>query len=259
MTRLALITGAAIAMVAVMPGAFAQDHGGHPSAAGDIGAALEALRHETGGQRQFFFQTDRFEYQSTDGEDGALWDINAWYGGRLNKLWIKSEAEYDLEEGAFEEARLEALWSRAITPYFDVQAGLAHDFEPGGNRSHAVLGLQGLAPYWFEVDGAAYLSNEGELTAGFEAEYELLLTQRLILQPRMELGWSAQDMPDLETGSGFTGVQAGLRLRYEVVRQFAPYVGVEWTRSLGDTADYARAAGEATESTALVAGVRIWF
>lgn len=231
----------------------------HGTADGGMDAALEALRQETGGQRQFFFQTGRFEYQSVDGEDGVLWDINAWYGGRLNRLWIKSEAEYDLNAGAFEEARLEALWSRAISPYFDVQTGLAHDFESGNSRTHAVLGIQGLAPYWFEIDAAAYLSNEGELTAGFEAEYELLLTQRLILQPRVETAFSAEDIPELETGSGFTSVQTGLRLRYEIVRQFAPYVGVEWTRQLGETADYARAAGEDSETTAIVAGVRVWF
>jgi len=119
--------------------------------------------------------------------------------------------------------------------------------------------LQGLAPYWFEVDAAAFLSNEGELTAAIEAEYDLLLTQRLILQPRAEVGFSAQDMPDLETGAGLTGIEAGLRLRYEIVRQFAPYIGVEWTRSLGGTADYARAAGEDVDSTALVFGLRVWF
>lgn len=221
--------------------------------------ARHELRHETGGMRQFFFQTDRLEYRSSDSEDAALWDINAWYGGRINRLWIKSEAEYSLDHGAFEEARVEALWSRAITPYFDLQGGIAHDFEDGNGRTHAVAALQGLAPYWFEVDVSAYLSNRGELTGSAEAEYELLLTQRLILQPRAELAWSAEDMPSLETGAGLTSIEAGVRLRYEIVRQFAPYVGIEWTRQLGETADYTRAAGGDPESTAIVAGLRIWF
>lgn len=222
-------------------------------------AARHELRHETGGMRQFFFQTDRLEYRSSDDEEAALWDINAWYGGRVNRLWIKSEAEYSLDHGAFEEARVEALWSRAVTPYFDLQGGIAHDFEDGNGRTHAVAALQGLAPYWFEVDVSAYLSDRGELTGSAEAEYELLLTQRLILQPRAELAWSAEDIPSLETGAGFTSIEAGLRLRYEIVRQFAPYVGIEWTRQLGDTADYARAAGVDPDSTAFVAGIRIWY
>jgi len=222
-------------------------------------AALEAVRHETGGQRQFYFQANRFEYRSDDETQSLAWDINAWYGGRLNRLWIKSEAAYDLESGAFEEARLEALWSRAISPYFDVQTGLAHDFESGNGRTHAVLGIQGLAPYWFELNFATYLSDQGELTGAAEVEYELLLTQRLILQPRAAVSWSADAIPDLDTGSGFTDIQAGLRLRYEIVRQFAPYVGVEWTRQLGGTADYARAASADPDTTALVAGLRVWF
>lgn len=256
--RAMILTTLAFVLAPVTPAA-AQGHDGHGGSSATTAEALEALRHETGGQRQFVFRTDRFEFHSTDDEDVILWDVDAWYGGRLNKLWIKSEAEYDFDEGAFHEAELQLLWSRAITPYFDVQTGLRHDFEPGGNRTHAVVGLQGLAPYWFEVDMAAFLSNEGELTAAIEAEYELLLTQRLILQPRAELGFAAQDMPDLETGSGLTAIEAGLRLRYEFTRQFAPYAGVEWTRSLGETADLARAAGEDIQSTAFVFGLRLWF
>ncbi|WP_109261380.1 copper resistance protein B [Hyphobacterium indicum] len=249
----------AAAVIAGSGAAHAQDYAHQFYPPEEMEQSFEELRHETGGQRQFFFQTDRFEYQVRDDEETLLWDINAWYGGRLNRLWIKSEAEYSFDHGAFEEARVEALWSRAISPYFDVQGGLAHDFEDGNGRTHAVAALQGLAPYWFEVDVSAYLSDRGELTGSAEAEYELLLTQRLILQPRAELAWSAEDIPSLETGAGFTSLQAGLRLRYEIVRQFAPYVGVEWTRQLGETADYARAAGVDPESTAIVAGVRVWF
>ena len=159
-------------------------------------------------------------------------------------------------------------WFDAAPAGFDglVRAGVAHlwfvtlhPFEDGNGRTHAVAALQGLAPYWFEVDVSAYLSNRGELTGSAEAEYELLLTQRLILQPRAELAWSAEDMPSLETGAGLTSIEAGVRLRYEIVRQFAPYVGIEWTRQLGETADYTRAAGGDPESTAIVAGLRIWF
>jgi len=226
----------------------------------EMEAARQALRDGAGGQRLFFFQTDRLEFQSRrDDEEVVLWDINAWYGGRVNRVWIKSEAEFVLDEGAFEEAEIQALYSRAISPYFDFQVGVRQDFEPDPMRTHAVVGIQGLAPYWFEVDGAVFLSNEGELTGRFEAEYELLLTQRLILQPRTEISWSAEDMPELQTGSGLSSAQLGLRLRYEIRREFAPYVGVEWSRRFGDTADYVRSAGGRAEDTAIVAGLRLWF
>lgn len=258
MIRLAACLLCVSALAAATP-AGAQQNPAIPYSDEEMAHSRHELLHMTGGHRQFFFRSDRLEIRAEPGVDVLLWDLDAWYGGRLNKLWIKSEAEYDLDAGRFEEAELQLLWSRAITPYFDAQAGLRHDFAPGGNRTHAVLGVQGLAPYWFEIDAAAFLSNEGELTAGFEAEYDFLLTQRLILQPRAELSWSGQDMPDLETGAGLTSFEAGLRLRYEIVRQFAPYIGVEWTRQLGETADYARAAGEDTESTAIVAGLRVWF
>ena len=157
-----------------------------------------------------------------------------------------------------EEAEVQALWSRAISPYFDLQAGVRYDLEPKG-RTHAVIGVQGLAPYWFEVDAAAFVSTQGDVTARIEAEYELLLTQRLVLQPRVEASLSAQDIPALQIGSGLTNVDAGLRLRYEVVREFAPYIGVEWKNAIGDTADLIEASGGDANSTAVLIGVRTWF
>ena len=122
-----------------------------------------------------------------------------------------------------------------------------------------MIGVQGLAPYWFEIDAAAFVSTQGDITARIEAEYELLLTQRLILQPRAELELSAQDIPELETGSGITSLDAGLRLRYETVREFAPYVGVEWQGHFGDTKDMIKAAGGETDRTVFVIGVRAWY
>ena len=247
-------------MIAAATAASAQDQADAYYPPEEMEAAREALREGAGGQKLFFFQADRFEYQARrDDEELALWDVNAWYGGRVNRLWVKSEAEFELEAGAFEEANLQLLYSRAITPYFDLQAGVRQDFEPNPMRTYGVIGVQGLAPYWFEVDGAFFLSDQGELTGQFEAEYELLLTQRLILQPRAELTWSAEDIPELETGSGLTSTALGLRLRYEILREFAPYVGVEWSRTFGGTEDYARAAGARTQDTAVVAGIRIWF
>ena len=191
---------------------------------------------EGGDQKSFYILFNQLEAQMSDEGDSLYWNGQAWYGGDINKLWIKAEAEYSFEDEDLEDAEIQALWSRAIAPYFDVQAGLRYDLEPKG-RTHAVLGVQGLAPYWFEVDAAAFVSTEGDVTARVEAEYELLLTQRLILQPRLEASLSAQDIPDLQLGSGLTSVDAGLRLRYEIVREFAPYIGVEWQSAIGDTAD----------------------
>lgn len=201
---------------------------------------------------------DRLEFRSGETDDVFLWDMQAWYGGDINKLYIKTEGEFSIDEDAFEDAEVQGLWSRAISPFWDVQAGLRYDFEPRG-KTHAVLGLQGLAPYWFEVDAAAFLSTEGDLTARIETEYELLLTQRLILQPRGELELSAQDIPEDGIGAGFSELSTGLRLRYEFKREFAPYVGIEWQTSLGDTADFVRARGGDPDNASLILGLRAWF
>lgn len=225
----------------------------------DFKASQDALKNAHGGAATLFVLADRFEYQSGDGSPALLLEGQGWWGTDENRLWIKSMIDYDLDAGTLEEAEVQALWSRPVTRYFDVQAGLRHDFEPGPSRTYAVLGVHGLAPYWFEVGGAMFLSEEGDLSARVEAQYEFRLTQRLILQPRTELNFAAEDVPELETGAGLSTVEAGLRLRYEVDRQFAPYIGVNWTASTGETADYARARGEDTETLSFVAGIRLWF
>ncbi|MNS64535.1 Copper resistance protein B precursor [compost metagenome] len=141
-----------------------------------------------------------------------------------------------------------------------MQAGVRQDFRPDGDdTTHLTLGVQGVAPYWFEVSAAAFLSTEGDLTARAEAEYDQRLTQKWILQPAVEVALSASDIPELEMGSGLTSVTAGLRLRYEIRKEFAPYVGVEWSRSFGDTADYAKARGDDVEATRFVVGIKAWF
>jgi len=207
----------------------------------------------------FKVMADRFEARFPEGggdNGGYLWDVQAWWGGDINKLWIETEGE--VADGGLESADLQVLYSRALTPFFDVQAGVRRDFEPDG-KTYAVLGLQGLAPQWFEIDAHAYLSDDADVTASFEAEYDLLLTQRLVLQPRFEVGAAMQDVADRGLASGFTAVEAGLRLRYEVRREFAPYIGVAWGKALGGTADLARAAGEDVETTSFVVGARFWF
>lgn len=208
-----------------------------------------AVQRDNGGMRFLFVGADRLELRHSDNEETLLWDGDVWYGGDIHRIWFKSEGELALREGETEEAGLEALYSRAISPYFDLQAGLAYDFE--GDEGFAVLGVQGLAPYWFEVDAALQLSEDGDLSAGGEVEYDIKLTQRLILQPRAEA--------ELDVEDGLEEVQAGLRLRYDIRRKFSPYVGVEWTGLYGHAADEARLAGEPEDDTAFVAGVKFWF
>ena len=167
---------------------------------------------------------------------------------------------FDIFDGKLHEAEVQALYSRAIAPFWDVQAGVRQDFRPDGDdTTHLTVGVQGVAPYWFEMSAAAFLSTEGDLTARAEAEYDQRITQKWILQPAIEVALSARDIPELEIGSGLTSVTAGLRLRYEIRKEFAPYVGVEWTRSLGDTADYAKARGQDPEDTRFVVGIKAWF
>ena len=226
--------------------------------ADEMADARQAMQADAGAQKNVFVMADRLERQSGDGSKSLLWDAQGWYGSDLNKLWIKTEGDYSLDADALEDAEVQALWSRAIAPYFDLQAGVRHDAEPDG-LTHGAIGVQGLAPYWFEVDAAAFVSEQGDLTARLEAEYELLLTQRLVLQPRAELELAAQRVAERDLGSGVTGVDLGVRLRYEIKPEIAPYVGVEWQSALGATADMAEASGADPQSTAIVAGLRLWF
>lgn len=223
-------------------------------------AAVRAhMQHHHGGGTLTYVEGERFEYQANEGDPLFLWDAQGFYGGDINKLWIKTEGEYDFAADEFEEAELQALYSRAIGSFWDIQTGVRHDFAPFEDRTYGVIGVQGLAPYLFEIDAAAFVSGHGDVTARIEAEYEFLLTQRLILQPRAELNFAFQDIPDLETGAGLSTAETGLRLRYEIRREFAPYVGVSWTRSVGDTADFVRGRGEDSSDLSFVAGVRFWF
>ncbi|GLS00410.1 copper resistance protein B [Brevundimonas denitrificans] len=224
-----------------------------------MAASRRALVRENGDVRVTAVILDRLEAGFGDDEETWLWDVQGWSGGDINRFWWKSEGEGGLDDG-LEETELQALYSRALTPFWDVQAGVRQDVRPDGeDTTHLVLGLQGLAPYWWEVDAAAFLSTDGDLTARVEAEYDQRITQRLILQPRLEMDLSASDIPELEIGSGLSSVEAGLRLRYEFRKEFAPYVGVEWSRSFGDTADYIEARGGEPEDTRFVVGLKAWF
>ncbi|PTS86202.1 copper resistance protein CopB, partial [Sphingomonas sp. HMWF008] len=204
-----------------------------------------------------WFQLDRLEARLGDGRDGYLWDVQGYYGGPTSRLWVKSEGEGRFG-GKVQDAELQALYARAIAPFFDVQAGVRQDVA-GPNTSYAVLGIQGLAPYQFELDAALFLSHRGDLTARIEADLDQRITQRLIVQPRAEINLAAQDVPQLGIGAGVDSVELGVRLRYEIAREFAPYVGVEQRWRTGAGAGFARAAGESPRATRLVLGVRAWF
>jgi copper resistance protein B len=197
---------------------------------------------------------DRFEHV---GGDAFAWSARASYGGDIDRLALRSEGER--ADGRLEHADLELLWSHAIAPFWDSQLGLRHDFGEGPDRTWAAFGVQGLAPYWFEVGATAYVGEQGRTALRAEVEYELLLTQRLVLQPRLELNAYGRRDPAARIGAGLADAEAGLRLRYEIRREFAPYIGVERHQRFGATADYARADGHDSGDTQWVVGVRFWF
>ncbi|MFC3068512.1 copper resistance protein B [Phenylobacterium soli] len=222
-----------------------------------MAAARTLLQHEHGDVRYSKVIAKLAEYQSRSGPDGYRWDGQASFGGDVNRLVFKSEGEGTRGEGV-EAAELQALYSRAITPFWNLQAGVRQDFKPH-DRTYATVGVEGLAPYWLDVEGALFVSTQGEVLARAEGTYDLRLTQRWILQPRAELNFAGQDTRATRTGSGLSNAELGLRLRYEIRREFAPYIGVSYDRRFGKTADYARAAGEDPEATSFVVGLRAWF
>lgn len=200
---------------------------------------------------------DRLEAASNSGDTTINYDMQAWFGRDYNRLVFKAEGS--IESGSLEEASTELLWGRALTTFWDTQLGIRYDNGEGPGRSWLAFGIQGLAPYWFEVDITAYLGQNGRTALSMEAEYEILLTQKLILQPRLEAGLYGKDDIPLGIGSGLSEVSAGLRLRYEFRREIAPYLGIEWAGKYGNTADLSRAAGQDTKETRWVAGIRFWF
>ena len=205
---------------------------------------------------------EKLEYRSVSGINPLMWEVQGYVGKDLNKFWFKSHGEALTTESEAE-MEFQGLYSRAISPYLDIQAGLRHDlaYEGGTNksRSFAVLGIQGMAPYFFHVDGGLFVSEEGDLSASVEAEYDLLFTQRLIGQPLFEASAALQEVPEWGVGAGINDIGLGFRLRYEFAREFAPYIGINWERKVGETADMARAGGGQVSNFSMLGGVRMWF
>jgi copper resistance protein B len=206
---------------------------------------MDAMNAEMGDQLYGHALLDQFEGRF--GKDGAFrWNGQGWYGGDYDKLWIKSEGL--VRNGRATDGDHELLYDRAISTYWDLQAGLRSDLDSRATRNWAALGVQGLAPLFFEVSATGYVSDAGHLAAKFEASYDLLLTQRLILQPEIELNLYGKADPGRQVGRGLSDLDAGLRLRYELTRKMAPYLGVTYSDQFGETADFR-----------LVAGIRTWF
>lgn len=205
--------------------------------------------------RYSFVHVDRLEYH--EDLDNTLWDVQAGYGGDYHAFRLKTEGDFD--GGSAEYSEFQLLYSRAWTAYFDLQFGVRLADYAHSDVVDAVAGIQGMAPYRVEIDAAVFLSEDGDLSIRGEFERDFLLNQQLVLQPRAEVKVALQDVPEIGVGSGISELSIGMRLRYEISRKFAPYIGAEWARSFGDTADFMRALGKDRSDTTAIAGVRFWF
>jgi copper resistance protein B len=205
----------------------------------------------------YYVLFDQLEWQMGDGTTAGSWDNKGWIGKDVNRFWFRTEGE--AEDGDLGEAQAHALYGRAIHRWWDLVVGVRQDFRPGPQRTWAAVGIQGLAPYWFEVEATAYIGEAGRTHFRVETEYELLFTNRLILQPLVELELYGKSDPERRIGAGLSSGEAGLRLRYEFRRELAPYIGVTWNRKFFGTGDFAEAAGEDKGGAKLALGVRVWF
>lgn len=230
------------------------------------GVAMLALAQpstamEMGATRFNQVMIDQLEVRNADHGTIAAWDLQAWYGGDLNKLYFYSEGERLLDHGgATESSESRLAWGHALTPFWDGQLSLRRDWQPDQpSRDWAGIGVQGLAPYFFDTQVNLFVGEAGLSNLRLKTEYDLLLTQRLILSPELEINLYGKGDPDNGMGAGLTNIEGGLRLRYEIRREFAPYIGVHWEKQYGDTAEYTARAGGDAQTTSLVVGIRAWF
>jgi copper resistance protein B len=221
----------------------------------DLGG-MTAEAHMAAGPR-WRILADRVEWQDADEGDAFAWDLEGWFGGDFDRVWLRTEGQH--EHGGTRGADLQLLYGHAFARWWEMVAGMRHDTGPGPSRDWMAVGVQGLAPYMLDVEVTAYMGGAGRTALRLEGVYELRLTSRLVLQPQLELDLYGKDDPETRVGSGLSQAEAGLRLRYEIRRELAPYLGIVWQRRFGDTADFARAAGDSDHDTRLVAGIRVWF
>lgn len=204
----------------------------------------------------YFWQFNKLEWHDA-GDHEYAWKTTGWLGRDLHKLWIKTEGKR--EAGELEKVELQFLYSRPISPYWDLQTGFHHDIEPAFGRNWFAIGVNGVAPYFVHVDAALFVGEAGRTAFRFDAEYELMLTQRLILVPEIESNFYGRDDRANRLGAGLSDIEVGLRLRYEIRRELAPYIGVTWERRFGSSADFARADGKPVSDSHFVAGLTFWF
>lgn len=194
--------------------------------------------------------------RNTDGASIQHWDLDGWIGTDNDKLWLKSEGER--VSGSLESTEFWALYSRNISTFWDAQAGIRYDTEPDAT-AYLTLGVNGLAPYWFETEAHLFISEHGDVTARIRQENDLLLTQKLILQPYLEVNLSAQDVPEQDIGTGITDGMVGLQTRYEFMRKFAPYIDLHYAQKIGETSSIAKSQGEDNEEAVAAIGLRLMF
>ena len=199
------------------------------------------------------------EMRMRNGNHTWRWESDSWYGGNINRIAVKTEGNLDTDTGKFDEAEIQVLASRAVSRYFNLQVGGRYNFQPKPSRKWAVVGVEGLAPFFWDLSAWAYIGPNGRTSARLEASYDMRFTQRLILQPQFELNFYSRREPARGLGSGLAEIDSGLRLRYEITREFAPYIGITYSKKYGQTADIASSAGDTTEQLQFAAGVRFWF
>ena len=211
-----------------------------------------------------FLRAEQLEFRVRDGgPDVARWEAQGWHGGDYQRLWIKTEGEQTVEGAAEGDLEVQALYSQLVAPFWDFQVGARYDSRFGAgsdiDRWFGVVGVQGLSPYEFEVEAALFISEDADVSARLTASTDFLITQRLILQPRFEAEIAVQEVAAFEVGQGLNYVELGLRLRYEFQREIAPYIGINWTKSTGETADLVSRGGGDASDLSLVAGISLWF
>lgn len=255
--RLLLSAVSAGVMVAAAPMAVSQTVQA-PATPADAATEADAAHDQAMAEHSRTFTFLRADVDAAIGDDdgASTWDIDGWRGGDYNKVWFKSEGEF--VDGDLESAEVQLLYSRNVATFFDAQLGIRYDFEPD-ETVYLVAGVQGLAPYQFETDAAAFLSDKGDLSFRFEQSLDLLLTQRLIVEPEIELEVFATDVARRDIGAGVSDLEATLRVRYEITRKFVPYAEIAYERLLGETSGIAQRKGESPEETTFRTGLRVWF